>query len=142
MPRPLHADFAALLEQKPSELTELFLGLREFILDLYPEANEIFYHTQALTSVFSLSDKLVHGFVHLPIYRKHMNLGFNQGALLPDPVKLLQGSGKLIRHLPIKQQQDYQRPEVQTLILDAIALSHTQFKGPSRVTGMSISKIK
>jgi hypothetical protein len=33
---------------------------------------------------------------------RHVNLGFNYGAELPDPHKLLEGTGKMFRHVKIK----------------------------------------
>jgi len=33
---------------------------------------------------------------------KHVNLGYNYGAELPDPKNLLEGTGKLFRHIKIK----------------------------------------
>ena len=50
MSRPLHSDFRFLLELKEKSLINLYTGLREFILDLNPDANELLYHTHAPVS--------------------------------------------------------------------------------------------
>jgi hypothetical protein len=34
------------------------------------------------------------GFCHIVAYGSYVNLGFNRGALLPDPGKALHGTGK------------------------------------------------
>ena len=34
--------------------------------------------------------------------QNHVNLGFNYGAELPDPKKILEGTGKLYRHYKVK----------------------------------------
>ena len=86
--RPIHPDFQMLLDLKSRDLVNLFTDLREYILDLYPDSNELVYHTHALTAVFSISDKLSDAFCMLPIYTNHLNLGFNKGTLLKDPHKL------------------------------------------------------
>ena len=86
---------------KDGKLIELFKDLRKFILDIYPDSNELLYHTHALTTVFSISDKLSDAFCMIPIYSNHLNLGFNKGTLLKDTDKLLTGTGNLIRHIPI-----------------------------------------
>jgi hypothetical protein len=36
---------------------------------------------------------------HIAAYTKHVNLGFNDGATLPDPRGVLAGSGSRIRHV-------------------------------------------
>ena len=35
-------------------------------------------------------------------FTSHVNVGFFQGATLPDPAKLLQGNGKFMRHVKLK----------------------------------------
>lgn len=140
--RPIHKDFEKLLRIKDQELVNLFLDLRSFILELYPESNELIYHTHALTSVFSISDRLPDAFCMIPIYTKHLNLGFNKGTLLNDSNKLLTGTGNLIRHIDVKQVKDYRNPKVKALIKQAISFSINEMDKPSKVTGTTISKIK
>lgn len=41
-------------------------------------------------------------FAYVNIYKVHVNAGFFQGAALPDPARLLQGSGKFMRHVKLK----------------------------------------
>ena len=53
--RPIHPDFRFLLDFKSQEVISLFEDVRLYILDLYPESNELIYHTHALTAVFSIS---------------------------------------------------------------------------------------
>lgn len=140
--RPLHADFESLLEFKEQDLIELFTDLRAFVLEQYPNANELLYHTHALTAVFSVSDKLSDAFCMLPIYTNHVNLGFNKGTLLKDPHKLLTGTGNLIRHIDVSKPTDYRNPKVKALIKEAINLAITDMDKPTKVTGATISKIK
>jgi hypothetical protein len=54
-PRPIHPDFQRLLDEKSDALIALFTDLRAFVLDVHPGANELLYHTHALTAVFSPS---------------------------------------------------------------------------------------
>ena len=140
--RPIDPDFEFLLDFKDRALIELFKDLREFILELYPDCNEMLYHTHALTAVFSISDKLSDAFCMLPIYTKHLNLGFNKGTLLKDPHKLLTGTGNLIRHIDVTKESDYRNPEVQALILEAINFAINDMDKPTKSLGKTISKIK
>ena len=109
---------------------------------MYPACNELLYHTHALTSVYSISEKLGDAFCMIPIYTKHMNLGFNKGTLLDDPKELLQGTGKLIRHIPLTSPQDYRNTGVKALINEAIAFSLNDMDKETKSKGMTISKIK
>jgi hypothetical protein len=45
-------------------------------------------------------------FAYVNVFTNHLNLGFFQGANLPDPKGLLRGSGKSMRHVQIKSSAD------------------------------------
>jgi len=40
-------------------------------------------------------------FAYVNVFTSHVNVGFFQGAGLPDPDRLLQGTGKFMRHVKI-----------------------------------------
>jgi hypothetical protein len=40
-------------------------------------------------------------FAYVNVFTSHLNVGFFQGATLPDPARLLQGNGKSMRHLKL-----------------------------------------
>ncbi|MGD0730911.1 MAG: DUF1801 domain-containing protein [Terracidiphilus sp.] len=52
-------------------------------------------------------------FGYVNVFTSHVNVGFFQGAALPDPARLLKGDGKRMRHVKL-------RPGTAT---DAVALS-------------------
>lgn len=140
--RPIHPDFQRLLDEKSDDIIELFTALRTFVLELYPAANELLYHTHALTSVFSISDKLADAYCMIPIYSKHLNLGFNKGTLLSDPHGLLTGTGNLIRHIPVRAPADYRNAKVRALVKAAAQFAIDDMDATSRSVGKTISKIK
>ena len=41
-------------------------------------------------------------FGYVNVFTSHVNVGFFHGATLPDPARLLQGSGKYMRHVKLK----------------------------------------
>ncbi len=140
--RPIHPDFQYYLDLKDQELIEMFNDLRQYILDLHTDSNELLYHTHALTTVYSISEKLSDAYCMLPIYTNHVNLGFNKGALLEDPNNLLSGTGKLIRHIAVKKPSDYRNPEVTSLVRAAIDYAINDMEKPTKSMGKTISKIK
>ena len=40
-------------------------------------------------------------FGYVNVFNSHVNVGFFHGAALPDPARLLQGSGKFMRHVKL-----------------------------------------
>ena len=43
-------------------------------------------------------------FGYVNVFTSHVNVGFFQGASLPDPSRLLQGSGKFMRHVKLRSE--------------------------------------
>lgn len=78
----------------------------------------------------------------LPIYTNHLNLGFNKGTLINDPHKLLTGTGKLIRHIPIDTPKDYRNKKVKDLIQSAAQFAIIDMEKPTKSLGLTISKIR
>ncbi len=140
--RDIHPDFLSLLELKQQPVIKLFKDLRAWLLGIYPDANELLYHTHALTAVFSVSEKLSDAYCMIPIYTNHLNLGFNKGTLIEDPHHLLTGTGNLIRHIPVQAPEDYQNNKVKKLVQSAIELALEDMEMKTKTTGKTISKIK
>jgi len=53
--------------------------------------------------------------------RTHVTLGIAHGADLPDPSGLMEGTGKVHRHVKLRQLQDVDRPELGELMAAAMA---------------------
>lgn len=43
-------------------------------------------------------------FGYVNVFTSHANVGFFHGASLPDPARLLQGTGKRMRHVKLRQE--------------------------------------
>lgn len=140
--RDIHPDFLKHLKYKEQQLIDVYLKLRDFILNIHPKSNELLYHTHALTSLYSVSEKMGDAFCMIPIYTNHLNLGFNKGTLLQDPGNLLQGTGKLIRHISIEAEADFKNDMVEDLIKKAIILAEEDSNAKMLNQGLIISKIK
>lgn len=97
------------------------LGLREIVLEEAPEAIEAIYDAYNAVSVgFSFTGRLKDSFLHIASYARHVNLGFNRGASLADPGKVLAGTGNQIRHVKFLPGSDLDRPWLRQYIRAAI----------------------
>lgn len=54
-------------------------------------------------------------------HTSHVTLGVAGGASLPDPDGLLEGSGKVHRHVKLRSTADVDRPELRSLMEAAVA---------------------
>src|SRR3981081_4406002 len=99
------------------DIRELALKLRAVVLEEMGPCYENIYDAYSAVAIgYGTSDRLRDGIFHIAVYSQHVNLGFNDGATLDDPKRILQGSGNQIRHIKIKTPEDIKRPEVRVYI--------------------------
>jgi len=53
---------------------------------------------------------------------RHLTLGLSHGARLSDPAGLLEGTGRVHRHVKLRTTADLDRPELRQLLRDTVTL--------------------
>ena len=138
MRRP-SAELKTFLAAYDADVGRLFLAARQAILDAAPDANELVYDAyNAVSAVYTFSDRLKEAFCHVAAYPRYVNLGFNRGAELPDPERLLAGRGASIRHIRIGVAGDLERDGVKKLLGAAVRQGRALV--PAGAKGQSIIK--
>jgi hypothetical protein len=121
MTRPPDRRLLGYLAVYDPHIADLTLALRDIVLEEAPEAVESIVKSYAVAIGFSFTGKpLKDGFCHVVTYADHVNLGFNRGALLPDPNRVLEGKGKMIRHVTMREQKDLERQFIRRYLQAAI----------------------
>jgi hypothetical protein len=128
---PLH-ELLEFLQPYGPDITKLALAARATILREEPATELIYDAYNAVTTAFSFSDRLSDAFCHVAVYTTYVNIGFMAGARLPDPSRRLEGSGRLIRHVRIRSENDLRDPAVRALIRAAIARGREEMVGEPR----------
>ena len=114
---PPPRDLVRFLKPYDRAIRDLALELRALVLEEMAPCFENIYDAYSAVAIgYGTSDRLSDGIFHIAVYSNHVNLGFNDGASLDDPKGILQGSGKLIRHITIKTPEDLERPELRAYI--------------------------
>jgi hypothetical protein len=113
MKYPPPRDLLKFLKPYPPEVRDLALQLRALVLEEMAPCYENIYDAYSAVAIgYGTSERLNDGIFHIAVYSKHVNLGFNDGATLPDPKRILQGKGNRIRHIAIKTADDLTKPEL------------------------------
>ena len=60
-------------------------------------------------------------FGYVNVFTSHVNVGFFQGAALPDPAHLLQGTGRFMRHVKLRPEAPTNTAALSRLIEEAYA---------------------
>ena len=110
------ADFEKVIESYSDDIKRLARQTRKLIYTILPEVVEIVWVQQRNAGFGSGAKKMTEHFCWIMPATNHVTLGFNYGAELPDPGKLLEGTGKRFRHFKVKSSADLSNPDLLMLI--------------------------
>jgi hypothetical protein len=68
-------------------------------------------------------------FGYVNAFRAHVNVGFSRGAEIADPERLLEGTGKFMRHVKLRPESDVDA----TALTRLIETAYTDMKGRLKV---------
>jgi hypothetical protein len=113
-------------------VAKLARSTRSALQKRLPTASQLVYDNyQFLAIGFSTTERASDCIVSLAVSPKGVALSFYYGATLPDPDKVLLGSGNQNRYVRLESAETLAKPEVEKLIKAAIA----QAKSPLSETG-------
>ena len=108
-------------------------AMRRSLRKRLPTAHEVVYEYRDFFVIsYSPNDHGYEGVLAIRASAKEVKLYFNQGKELPDPAKLLQGSGKQTRSINVEGASTLARPEVARLIEEALARNTVPFASEGR----------
>jgi hypothetical protein len=109
-----------LLEPYPPEVQKLALASQKFILRIVPKAMEI-VDTKSKVIGFGFGTGYKDMICSLMPAKSWVTLGIGWGAELPDPQKLMEGSGKVHRHVKLRSNSDLENPALEALLKASLA---------------------
>jgi hypothetical protein len=123
-------DLLKFLTPFSDEIQEIALWLREFVWDLYPDANELIYDNyNALALGWSPSGKTSDTFCSIAVWgNKYVHFGFYWGSKIADPEKKLLGNGNQYRYIKVKTKNDFPKVYIKKLLKEAYAYSLAKMK--------------
>jgi hypothetical protein len=133
------ASFLAKFTPQVAELAEAVLNKMR---RRYPTALELVYDNyNALAIGFCPTERASDGIFSIALYPKWVSLFFLQGARLPDPARILKGSGNVVRYIVLPNPSMLDDPAVAALMHEAVARARVPFdpKGAHRLIIKSVS---
>ena len=120
-------------------MVKLGKALRAKLRTRLPGLFEIVYvyeSQNALVISYSPTEHGYHGLCSIGLYPNRVNLYFAQGALLSksDPSKLLQGRGKTVRHVALNAVADFDRAEIEVLMVAALMLANLRLDASATIS--------
>lgn len=95
----IHTNEASFLNAFSPEMQEITLTLREVAIEQMPGAQETIF-TQSFN--YSPDGQYGHRICYIWPGKSHATLGFFFGTSLNDPERLLEGTGKRMRHVKVR----------------------------------------
>ena len=127
---PQHA-LAEFLRPYDPAVRALALGLRKLVISEVAPCQETLFRTSyTVAFLYSATARVSESFCHISVHRRHANLAFMRGSLLPDPGGVLRGDGAWMRHIQVRSADDLNRPELRAFVRAACAeADHTPSGG-------------
>jgi hypothetical protein len=113
--------FAELLRRFPPEVAAIARQLRELVFAADSSAIEVVWLQQGIAGYGVGPKKMTEHYVYIAPQGAHVNFGFYRGAVLDDSERLLEGTGKALRHVKIRASVEVNRPGLRSLLEAAIA---------------------
>jgi hypothetical protein len=102
------------------EVRDLALAARSFVLETIPDIIEM-VDAKARIVGYGYSPRYADQVCMLMPTKVGVNLGIAYAMELPDPTKLLQGTGKLHRHVKLKSRLDLENVALRALLKTALS---------------------
>ena len=110
------AEFEQVTASFSTPIRSLARETRKLIHHILPEVVEVAWVKQKNIGFGTGIKKKTEHFCWLMPATKHVTLGFNYGAELPDPSHLLEGKGKLFQHVKISSAEQLKDPALIELL--------------------------
>ena len=131
--RSAEAELRRLIAKFASAHRRLIGAMRRWLRKRLPTAHEVVYEYRDFFVIsYSPNERGYEGVLAIRAGADGVKLYFNRGKELPDPEKLLQGSGKQTRSINLDGASTVARPEVGRLIDEAIARNRVPFASVGR----------
>ena len=109
-------EFEKIVQSASPKIQNLARRAKALITKIMPEVVEVVWPTQRIAGYGIGPKKMSEQFCYIAVFQDRINLGFYYGADLPDPAHLLEGTGKLLRHIKITTPEQLDHPAVVELM--------------------------
>ena len=113
--------FSEIVAMADEPMRPICVRLRTLILSLHKEAFEILWPKLRIASFGVGPKKMSEHYAYIGVHKSHVNLGFYYGATLQDPDRLLEGSGKKLRHVKIRSLEVAESRAIKELLKAALS---------------------
>ena len=121
----------------------LALGLRKVaIKEMAPCHEYIFEMRSKVVLLYGTTERVIKDCIcGIHVFVKHVTLTFHRGTDLKDAKGVLQGTGKAMRHIRLKEPSDVDRPDIRAFLRQARKRAGPS-RLPQRTAGAVVTRVK
>jgi hypothetical protein len=141
--KPPRAQLADFIAKYSPEIGSIFRAALVKMRKLLPGAVEMVYDNyNALVVGFGPTERPSEAIFSIAAYPGWVSVFFLQGAGIPDPQRILKGSGTRARHIKLQDASDLDKQTIRSLIATALdrAVKPLDESNPRQIIVKSISK--
>ena len=135
-------DLLDLLKPYDREIQELTIALRQIVLEEMAPCCEYILEVYIISILYGPTHRMKDGICYIGVIKDHLNLGFIRGSELADPLRILEGTGKQMRHLKIRNMSDLERPAIRAYLQEACERAGYEFTNDKEKTVTTAVKRK
>jgi hypothetical protein len=108
-----------LLKPYDRGIQELAIALRQLVLEEMAPCCEYILEVYIVSLLYGPTHRMKDGICYIGVIKDHVNLGFIRGSQLRDPERILEGTGKQMRHIKVWNMSDLLRPSIRAYVQEA-----------------------
>jgi hypothetical protein len=117
----MKSELDRIIAKQSPEMAKLTRAVLAKLRPRFPGAVELVYDKKRGMVVGFCPDERASNVINsIGVYSKWINLYFFEGDTLPDPERILQGTGTVVRSVRISSADDLDRPAVRALMAEAL----------------------
>jgi hypothetical protein len=119
---------AAFIAKYSPEIAARAKAVRTAMTKRYPTAMELVYDNyNALAIGYAPTERTSEGIFSIALYPKWVSLFFLQANGLPDPHRILKGTGKVAKHIVLESPKSLNSPAIEALMREAVSRARVPF---------------
>jgi len=91
-----------LMDLASPDVEKIAIALRKLVFEIDPETTEVVRLGDKAATYGLGPKKMIEGYCYIMPLKERVNFGFYRGAILEDKHNLLEGTGKSLRHVKVK----------------------------------------
>jgi hypothetical protein len=133
MALPTPKELLGFLKPYNRGIQELALALRQLVIEEMAPCHEYILEVYIISLSYGPTPRPRDAICYIGVIKDHINLGFMKGTSLRDPMKVLEGDGKQMRHIKIRTLSDLERPAIRSYLQEACERAdHDPAQGKAR----------